>query len=190
MMFFKRIKIRSYEMGLYFRNGEFKGLRDTGTNWLFDPLWRVRVEVVSQRDPWLVHDKLDMIVKSGALTDLAEVVDLKDHERALVWIDGRFSHVLAPGLYTYWTGQREVKVELVDAPGLRDRARGDFCGICRQTTTVTTCARRWGTPPVIVVLAPYRPAGPCRAKQIPKSRRVSLAAHVRRRFGAKSRTAF
>jgi hypothetical protein len=28
MMLFKRIKIRSYEMGLYFRNGEFKGLLD------------------------------------------------------------------------------------------------------------------------------------------------------------------
>ena len=119
MMFFKQIKIRSYEMGLYFRNGEFKGLLKAGTHWLFDPLWRVRVEVVSQRDPWLVHDKLDMIVKSGVLTDRAEVVDLKDHERALVWIDGRFSHVLPPGLYAYWTGQREVKVEIIDARAVR-----------------------------------------------------------------------
>ena len=46
-------------------------------------------------------------------------MDLKDHERALVWIDGRFSHVLPPGLYAYWTGHREVQVEVVDARAVR-----------------------------------------------------------------------
>ncbi len=118
-MMFKRIKVRSYEVGLHFRNEEFKGLIQAGVHWLLDPLMRVRVEVVSQRDPWITHDKLDMIVKSGALADHAEVLDLKDHERALVWIDGRFSHILAPGLYAYWTGQKEVKVEVVDARKVR-----------------------------------------------------------------------
>ena len=108
---FKRIKIRSYEMGLYFHDREFKGLLAEGRHVFFDPLCKVRVEVVSQRDPWLVHEKLDMIVKSGALKDRAVVVDLKDYQRGLVWVEGRFSHVLPPGLYAYWTGQREVKVE-------------------------------------------------------------------------------
>ncbi len=106
MMLFKRVKIRSYEVGLYFRDGEFQRLLTAGRHWLFDPLWKVDIDVVSQRDPWLNHDKLDVIVKSGALVDLAEVVDLKDYERALVWIEGRFSHVLPPGLYAYWTGSR------------------------------------------------------------------------------------
>src|SRR6516164_9776152 len=108
-MVFKLIKIRAHEMGLYFRDGEFRGLLERGWFWFFDPLRRVRVEVVSQRAPWLVHDKLDVIVKSGELTDLAVVLDLKDYERALVWIDGRFSHVLPPGLYAYWTTFCDVK---------------------------------------------------------------------------------
>lgn len=98
MLFFKKVKIKSYEVGLYFRDGEFQRLLTTGRHWLFDPLWKVRVDVASQRDPWLVHDKLDVIVKSGVLTDRARVVDLKDYERALVWVEGRFSHVLPPGL--------------------------------------------------------------------------------------------
>ena len=46
---FKMIKIRSYEIGLYFRDGEFKGLLGTGRHWFFDPLGKVKVEVVSQR---------------------------------------------------------------------------------------------------------------------------------------------
>jgi regulator of protease activity HflC (stomatin/prohibitin superfamily) len=119
MMFFKRVNIRSYEIGLHFRNGEFKGLLGAGTHWILDLLCRVRVQVVSQRDPWLVHGQLDAIVKSGALAGRAEVVDLMDHERALVWIDGRFSHILSPGLYAYWTGERKVKVEVIDARGVR-----------------------------------------------------------------------
>src|SRR5215467_10581235 len=115
----KIVKIRSYEMGLYFRDGEFKGLLGKGWHWFFHPLDKVRAEVVSQRAPWLVHDKLDMIVKSGALAERAVVLDLKDHQRALVWIDGRFSHVLPPGLHAYWTGQKEVRVEVVDARQVR-----------------------------------------------------------------------
>ncbi|MCE9546612.1 MAG: slipin family protein [Planctomycetia bacterium] len=119
MVFLKRIKIRSYEIGLLFKSGEFKGLLAEGTHWLLDPFGRVRVEVVSQRQPWLAHEKLDLIVKSGALAARAEVLDLKDHQRALVWIDGRFSHVLPPGQFAYWTGKRDVKVEVVDARTVR-----------------------------------------------------------------------
>src|SRR5262245_32030879 len=102
MFLFQRVKIRSYEVGLYFRDGEFKRLLPAGRHWLFDPLWKVQVDIASQRAPWLVHEKLDIIVRSGALAGRAEVVDLMDYQRALVWIDGRFSHILPPGIYAYW----------------------------------------------------------------------------------------
>ncbi len=118
-MMFKRYKIKSYESGLHFRDGEFKGLLGAGSHWFLDPLNKVRVEVVSRRNPWLVHEKLDMIVRSGALKDQAVVVDLKDDQRGLVWIDGRFSHILPRGLYAYWIGQKEVRVEVVDVRGVR-----------------------------------------------------------------------
>ncbi|MFN0053707.1 MAG: slipin family protein [Planctomycetales bacterium] len=119
MFLFQRDKIRSYEVGLLFRDGEFRGLLAAGSHWHFDPLRKVRVEVVSQRDSWLVHEKLDLIVKSGALRDRAVVLDLQDHERALVWIDNRFSHILPPGQYAYWTGQKQVRVEVADIRPVR-----------------------------------------------------------------------
>src|SRR4029079_5815815 len=115
----KTIKIRSYEMGLYFRDREFKGLLRAGRHWFVDPLGKVKVEIVSQRAPWLAPEKLDVIVRSGALKDRAVVLDLKDYERALVWIDGRFSHILPPGQYAYWTGVKDVRVETVDARKVR-----------------------------------------------------------------------
>ncbi|MBX3432372.1 MAG: slipin family protein [Pirellulales bacterium] len=130
-MFFKKLKIKSYEVGLYFRDGEFQKLLTAGEHWLFDPLRKVRVDVVSQRSPWLQHDALDVIVKSGALTGLAQVVDLKDHERALLWIEGRFSHILPPGLYAYWTGFKDVRVEVIDARDVRLQ-HADFKAIVRS----------------------------------------------------------
>lgn len=78
---FKRIHIRSYEVGLKFRDGEFKGLLAAGKHFVFCPSRKTYVRVVSKRDPWLVDDQLDIIVKSGALAGLAKVLDLKDHQR-------------------------------------------------------------------------------------------------------------
>lgn len=115
----KRVKIRTYEVGFYFHDGEFRELLEPGHHWFFDPFLRVRVDIVSQRAPWLVHDKLDVIVKSGVLGNRALVLDLKDYERGLVWIDNRFSHVLPPGLYAYWTTFRNLRAEVVDARNVR-----------------------------------------------------------------------
>jgi regulator of protease activity HflC (stomatin/prohibitin superfamily) len=95
MFLFQRIKIRTQEMG------------------------KVRVEIVSQRAPWLVHEQLDVIVKSGVLEGRAVVLDLADYERGLVWVDGRFSHILPRGLFAYWSGRRDVRVEIVDARTVR-----------------------------------------------------------------------
>ena len=116
---FKKIRIRSYEVGLKFRDGEFVGLLNPGRRWVFTRFGKTRVRVVSKRDPELVDEQLDVIVKSGVLEGKAEVIDLKDRERALVWIDGRFSRVLGPGLYVYWTGVRDVRVETVTIENAR-----------------------------------------------------------------------
>ena len=118
-MLITNVTIRTYEVGLKFRNGEFKGLLGPGRHWIVDPLNKTRVRIVSRRDPWLVDEQLDVIVKSGLLTGQAEVIDLKDYERALVWIDGRFARILGPGLYAYWLGLRDVRVEVVDARQVR-----------------------------------------------------------------------
>lgn len=119
MIFVKRYRVRTWEMGLLFRNGEFRGLLEPGVHWFLDPLQRIEVDIVSQRDPWLVHDKLDLIVKSGALNGRAIVLDMKDYERALVWIEGRFSHLLPAGLFAFWTGLKDVRVEVIDTRNVR-----------------------------------------------------------------------
>ncbi|HYI07659.1 MAG TPA: slipin family protein [Thermoanaerobaculia bacterium] len=112
---FKRIKVKLHERALLFREGDFLGVLQPGVHWYFDPLLKLRSEIVSPRDPWLVHDDLDLMVKSGKLGSEVLVIDLKDTERALVWIDGRFARILDAGRYALWNTEYAVRVEIVDA---------------------------------------------------------------------------
>jgi regulator of protease activity HflC (stomatin/prohibitin superfamily) len=119
MLIMRRYKIREHERGLCFRDGEFKGLLRPGVHWIADPLFKVSVDVLSVREPWIERKDLDVIVKSGALKGEAVIVDLKDHERALVWIDGRFASFLTAGLHALWTSFHDVQAEVVDARTVR-----------------------------------------------------------------------
>jgi regulator of protease activity HflC (stomatin/prohibitin superfamily) len=119
MKMVKHIRVRSYETGLYFRDGEFQGLLERGRYWFADPLDRVRVDVLSRRDPWIMHADLDLLIREEALAGRAEIVDLTDDQRALVWIDGRFDGVLGPGRYALWNDLCKVRIEIVDATPVR-----------------------------------------------------------------------
>jgi regulator of protease activity HflC (stomatin/prohibitin superfamily) len=110
-MVLRRFKIREHERGLLFRDREFERVLHPGAHWVWDPLRKVRVDVLSVREVWLDHKDLDVVAKSRALGDEAVIVDLKDSERAVVWVDGRIEAVLKPGLYALWTVFHDVKVE-------------------------------------------------------------------------------
>ncbi len=110
----RRIHIKKFEIGLRFDRDEFTGLVEPGTHWFIDPLGRIKVAIASARDPYVRHEQLDQIVKSGVLAGRADVYELTDTQRALVWIDGRFNAILGPGLYALWTGVRRVRVEVID----------------------------------------------------------------------------
>ena len=113
------IKIREFERGLLFRNKEFRGVLRPGRHLFIDPLWRVRVDKVSVRQPWLEHPDLEVIVRSGALADEARVLDLAENQRALVWVNRRFEGIRGPGLHVLWTVFQDVETEIVDAREVR-----------------------------------------------------------------------
>jgi regulator of protease activity HflC (stomatin/prohibitin superfamily) len=110
---FRRFKVRPHERGLLFREGDFVAVLRPGVRWMFDPLLKLRLDVVSTREPWLHHADLDLIVRSGLVGSEAIVLDLVDTERALVWIDNRFDRTLTPGRYAIWTIDAAVRVEIV-----------------------------------------------------------------------------
>jgi regulator of protease activity HflC (stomatin/prohibitin superfamily) len=111
----RRMKIKPHERGLLFREGEPIAVLRPGVHWYLDPLLKLRLQIVSTRNAWLVHKDLELIVKSGILGNEAIVLDLKDYQRALVWIDRRFVGIMDQGVYALWTADREIGVEIVDA---------------------------------------------------------------------------
>ena len=118
MMFvFGKVFIKSHERGFLFRRGEFVRTLGPGRHWILNPFMDKKVEISSMRDPMIKSDNLDLIVKGGGLGMDAQVLDLADNERALVWVDGRLSAVLNPGLNAVWTAFRKVKVERVAVDG-------------------------------------------------------------------------
>ncbi len=121
-MLYETITIRSFERGLRFVRGEFTDVLAPGRTrlWAWQRLWRkVRVQVVDLRANYLVDPQLDVIARSGALADIAEVVDLGDRERAFVTIDGRLDRVLTPGLTVVWTAFGDVRLERITVDEVR-----------------------------------------------------------------------
>jgi len=111
----RRLKIKPHERGLLWREGDLVAVLQPGVHWYIDLLLKLRLQIVKPRDPWLAHKDLDLIARSGKLGSDAVVIDLNDHERALVWIDARFARILGPGLYVLWTVEHVIRVEIVDA---------------------------------------------------------------------------
>jgi regulator of protease activity HflC (stomatin/prohibitin superfamily) len=117
--FYIRTHLRSWELGLVFDQGELTRVLTAGDHRTWARFGKIQIEVVSRRDTWFVHAQLDVLVQNEALRPYLTVVDLEDHERALVWVDGRFQRLLEPGLYALFKGVDTLLVERMDARTLR-----------------------------------------------------------------------
>ena len=110
-----RKRILANEKGLYFLRKQFIDILNEGTYWFLNPFVNQKLDIVSVKYPWLAHEELEAIIKSDKINkDELEVIDLKDNQRAIVWIDGRFNGILESGIYALWKINREVIVELIE----------------------------------------------------------------------------
>jgi regulator of protease activity HflC (stomatin/prohibitin superfamily) len=116
---FTTVKLRSFERAFLFREGELVSVLGPGEHRFWDPKRSLRADVLSAREPWIRHADLDVAVRAGLLAGQAEIVALAEHERALVWLDGRLDAVLGPGLHALWTAVREVRVDRIDGRQIR-----------------------------------------------------------------------
>ena len=80
---FENVNVRSFERAFLFREGELVRLLGPGKYRLWNPLRKLRVDVLSVRDAWIRHTDLDLAVKAGVLDDLAVVLTLADAAMAV-----------------------------------------------------------------------------------------------------------
>ena len=108
-------RVRAQERGLLWKNKEFAGILGEGVYCFFDPIGAIKVEVLSRLTPWIRHDQLPAMIKSGRLTGPdVEVLELATHQRGLAWLDTRFSGILPPGRAAWWKGMIDVRIEVRD----------------------------------------------------------------------------
>ena len=79
--------------------------------------WFVEQFVLS--DGKLEHRQVATLLKDERLIAELSVVELKDGQRALVWLDGRLADVAAPGTNAYWTAAGNWRVETFDVDEVR-----------------------------------------------------------------------
>ena len=141
---FRRFKVREHERGLLFRDREFKDVLRPGVHWSGRPAVQGarRRRVGARRLARPQGPGRDRPLGRAAPTRRRSL-DLKDHERAVVWVDGRLEAVLKPGLYALWTVFHDVRVEIVRRArgALRARRpRGDRSGcgpaLLLETSTI------------------------------------------------------
>jgi hypothetical protein len=112
------LKIRNFENGLKFKNGKLVALLQPGWH-LIKTICGETVEILKEKDLFVCSPEFDQIVKSGFLAEKTELVDLKDNQRALIWVDNRFYDLLNSGRCLIWKTIKDVRVETIDADKLR-----------------------------------------------------------------------
>ncbi|MGB0372816.1 MAG: slipin family protein [Opitutales bacterium] len=121
MLFIKRIYIPYEYVGLKYRDGQFVEMLQAGRHWIFDPLGRTSVDIVWQGDPWIQisNAQLKQLRENSTIREHADFIDLKDSQRAIIWLDGRFYGILKAGLYGYWKAPVKTEVEIVETDDVR-----------------------------------------------------------------------
>ncbi|MGJ8635680.1 MAG: slipin family protein [Phycisphaerales bacterium] len=113
----KTIRIRKHELGLWFRHNELHRVLDQGKYNAWSMPFGAkcdRFETINTLSPRFEHNDLNALVRDPRIASRLCVVDLKDTERALVWIDGRLGSILSAGVHAFWTQNAEIVVERFD----------------------------------------------------------------------------
>jgi len=110
----KRIRINAGKIGLVFRKESFVKVLTEGKYWL---PFSANVMVYDMSKQFFPPIELNVLLRDEKLTKLITLVEVKDNEIVLQFINGNFSNVLTAGRYTFWKGLTDftfVNVNLND----------------------------------------------------------------------------
>ena len=97
----KRIRINKGTIGLVFRKGDYKRILTEGIHWLGI---NEKVTIYNLAKPFTPEVELNLLLEDAELANRLNVVEVKDNEIALQFIEENFKNVLTPGRYAFWKG--------------------------------------------------------------------------------------
>ena len=120
----KNVKINAWQIGLVFKNGEYKRMLVAGSYWFWG---REQVYVYDITKQFVPPVELNILLQDEHLADILQVVEVKDNEIVLQYENGLLKQVLNPGRYAFWKSvvkQDFIRADIskVDIPEAIDRA--------------------------------------------------------------------
>ncbi len=107
----KFIKIFPHKVGLVFRKGNYIRTLTKGSHWLG---WNETVKIYDKTQAFTAPCELNILLADPVFAAQVEVIEVKDTEIALQFLNGNFKQVLTPGRYAIWKDVVEYSHRLVD----------------------------------------------------------------------------
>ena len=107
----KRVQVYAYKVGLVFRKGNFIKVLTEGKHWVS---WGDEVQIFNLNIPFTPPCELNILLENKELAEMLNVVSIKDNELGLVYREGNFNKVLAPGRYPIWKGAVNYEFKIFD----------------------------------------------------------------------------
>lgn len=107
----KRVIIKSGFVGLLIRKGKLNKVLNEGGYWVFTSDELYTYDLSKPFNPTI---ELNVLLKNNDLYQMLDVIEVKDNEIALQYVNGNFKYVLKPGRYAFWKGITEFKSVLAD----------------------------------------------------------------------------
>jgi regulator of protease activity HflC (stomatin/prohibitin superfamily) len=134
-LFVLRVTVKDGERAILTRNGRFERVLEPGRHTLFDPLREIAVEQHNVVRAELSAERYAVLktARPDVAAALFEAVETKADELAIVKLDGRPLHMLAPWqTRVFWKVATRVEVERIDVTSERKVAQRHLAMISRE----------------------------------------------------------
>lgn len=110
----RNFRIGKQERGFLYKDNSFHRYLKPGNHHFFDPFFTLSLSKVSTKRATFEHPDAMFLLKNKEVSQDIKVVDIQDHQRGLVFIDGHYHKILSPGLYGFFQDYFKIEVELID----------------------------------------------------------------------------
>ncbi len=104
-------RINEGTVGIVTKYGNYNRIVSAGTFWA---MFNEQVETYNVDTLYGAFPKLDIMLKDERFRAMVEVLEVKDNEIALQFVNGNFVSILKPGRYFYFKGYANIKFVVVN----------------------------------------------------------------------------
>jgi regulator of protease activity HflC (stomatin/prohibitin superfamily) len=138
------VRLKDHERGLLSKDDNFQGFLGPGLHALLkSPAAATKVEVVDIHGLEVSHPTLDVLVHAKGSAGFIVMHEVPDGHQGLLLIDQVRQRLLPPGRHYFWTGLREVKVQLLDVREQTTEVQGQELMTKDKVTLRINLSARW-----------------------------------------------